>query len=293
MKRYILLPFLVVIIFAISHFLGINLNELLNLRAFFLLLVGIAVFLFIGWPTKRIKNTFNAIVDLSKEDIDDKKRTEKLLTELFTIAKHHRANGAIGIERILNSIKHPFLRFGAGLLVEGYSADELKSCLESEDLKELLNTRSNIRLIKSIAQLCPALGMAGTIIGLMAAMNHLGDIANLGKDIALALTTTLYGIVLSYTIFLPLSKKLEDASEKAQLERSMIIEGLLKMLKGEHPLKIAEALNAYDLYLKVSKEISKNLLNPIFESFEDNKIEVNDISIWQSFESEEKDVIRH
>ena len=295
MKRYIILPALIVAFLAISYYLDIAVNDLLNIKAILLFLAGISLFLLIGWPLKRIKNTFNAIVDISKNDINDKTKTEKLLIELFTIAKHHRINGALGVENILNKINHPFLRFSAGLLVEGYSENELRTCLESEDLKELLETKANIRLLRSISQLCPALGMAGTIIGLMAAMNHLGDITSLGKDIALALSTTLYGILLSYTIFLPLSKKMEEASEKAQFERSIIIEGLIKMLNGEHPLKIAEALNAYDLYLKVSKKISKDLFNPI-ETSKDNfdDLDTDNFSIWQILNPNEKEeVIRH
>ncbi len=250
--NYVIMPILSLVA-GYLFFKGVAIQDIFNIQALLLLSAGLMFGICLGWPLSRIKAAISSANKVISQDISTAKTS--MLSELFKVAKHYRLEGPLGLEKVLPEITHPFLKFGAGLVVEGYDETNLKNCLEIENMKAVCDLKSNINLFKSLARLAPALGMAGTVIGLMEAMSHLGNQQALGHALALALSTTLYGLLLAHLLFLPIANKMEEFGAVEGIERSMILDGLLKVLNGEHPLRIAEALDAYDLYLTVSKNI--------------------------------------
>lgn len=90
--------------------------------------------------------------------------------------------------------------------------------------------------------------MAGTVISLMQVLQDLTHPEHASASPGLALSSTLYGVLLANLLFLPLASKLEEFTRAEAAERSMIIEALRGLQPNEHPLRIAERLNAYELY---------------------------------------------
>jgi chemotaxis protein MotA len=91
----------------------------------------------------------------------------------------------------------------------------------------------------------PALGMIGTVIGLILMLQTMSDPSTIGPSMAVALITTFYGAILANLVFNPLAGKLRTRSKEEVLIREMILEGVLSISKGENPRVIEEKLNSY------------------------------------------------
>jgi len=102
-----------------------------------------------------------------------------------------------------------------------------------------------VRLLVVQAAFAPALGMIGTLIGLVAMLKSMNDPSTIGPSMAVALLTTFYGASLANLVFLPMAGKLRNRSRHEVLAREMMLEGLLAISKGENPRIVEEKLSSY------------------------------------------------
>ncbi|MFZ2995895.1 MotA/TolQ/ExbB proton channel family protein [Sphingobium sp.] len=86
----------------------------------------------------------------------------------------------------------------------------------------------------SIADAAPALGMAGTIIGLVGMFAAMDDPAALGPAMALALLTTFYGVVIANMIAAPIAARLTDLSERELVWQQEVIARMLAIARREN-----------------------------------------------------------
>ena len=100
-------------------------------------------------------------------------------------------------------------------------------------------------MLNTMASYSPAMGMAGTIVGLIGVMGNLSDPSQLGPSVGVAFLTTLYGTLLSNLVFSPLSNKLKFKSEEEQLIRDLIVEGLLAINESEHPRIVRQKMETF------------------------------------------------
>ena len=91
----------------------------------------------------------------------------------------------------------------------------------------------------------PAFGVAGTVIGLIDMLNNLSDPSALGPALAVAFSTTLWGVFLANYIYTPVSMKLKRASAIEVAYRELLVEGILSIQAGANPRSIAGKLAAY------------------------------------------------
>jgi len=92
----------------------------------------------------------------------------------------------------------------------------------------------------------PGFGMVGTIVGLIIMLDNMGgDMANLGKGLALALITTLYGVLLSNLLFKPTAAQVTEKQEQEFFRHQMITDGFVLLAEKKDPLLIQDRLNAY------------------------------------------------
>ena len=90
----------------------------------------------------------------------------------------------------------------------------------------------------------PAMGMIGTLIGLVAMLKNMADPAAIGPAMAVALLTTFYGSYLANLIGIPMANKLKLRSAEEVAAKSVIANGLLSILNGENPRFMVDRLNA-------------------------------------------------
>ena len=209
-------------------------------------------------PLERTKRLITIMqVSFKNNDIDP---IQTILT-ILSFSEKARREGLLALEDDLEEVSDQFLKSGVQLVVDGTEPELVKSIMSGE--LEALETRHNnyIGLIESLADLCPAFGMIGTLIGLIVMMNALGgDPSAIGAGMAAALLTTLYGAVLANGVFIPMTKKLSAANATEVSMREIVIEGVLSIQEGDNPRILEQKLTSYfpaDVREKISEQIGE------------------------------------
>lgn len=234
---------------------GLDSSQLLNLQSLMIVFGGIGLVLWFGFPTEDIGKTWTSVIR-AFSNTPAKDEYHKLMADVLKLARAYRMHGPMALEKTVKHVKNDFLAYGASLVAEGYSKADLYQALEREHRIQSAEDLSQIRILRTLTRLSPALGMAGTVISLMKVMQELGDTDSIGGSLGLALSSTLYGIMMANLLFLPLTLKLEKLAEENSARRMMITEAVMGIHHGEHPLRIAERLNSFDIYCKLNHKKS-------------------------------------
>jgi len=159
------------------------------------------------------------------------------IKDIVEISKN-AARGEEHIERSLKGMENEFLRDGLQMLVDGYSKAELEEILNNR-IQQFHDQETNAAgIYRTMAQLSPAFGIIGTLIGLIAMMQSMGeDMARLGPAMATALTTTLYGALFANMIYMPIATKVERRVEERTILMCVIRDGIL-FIKDKTPAPI-------------------------------------------------------
>lgn len=184
---------------------------------------------------KTIKYAFN------KQEIDP----TEVIQKINDLALSARKEGLLALEEIAQNMDDPFLQKGILLIVDGTDAELLRSILETEIAFVENRHKDNQKVWESMADLGPAWGMLGTLIGLIIMLGQLSDPSSLGPKMAVALVTTFYGSLIANFIATPIANKLKLNSSDEILHKQVMVEGLLSIQAGENPRVIEEKLKAF------------------------------------------------
>lgn len=215
-----------------------GMERFLNLDALLIIGSGTLIGLFVGFPAQRIKAAFFHV----KESFRNHGDRTSLLKEILLMAGIYKRGNIRELERRLGEIKDDFFRMGMQLLINQHPLEEIKNVLEREMSLQVINHNLSQNMLKTLARLTPALGLAGTIISLIKMFDHFQSIETMTPMMAVALMSTFYGVIIANLIMLPLSSKLKEKALLSESLMAMSIEGLIAISEKEHPLKIEEKL---------------------------------------------------
>jgi chemotaxis protein MotA len=166
------------------------------------------------------------------------------LTLIIDVSKIARKN-ILAIEDALPSIENLFLRGGLRLVVDRADREAIVNMMAHE-VKYTMSSKDNeIAVVGTMASLCPAWGMLGTLVGLVLLLQNLDDPSAIGPAMAVALITTFYGSLFANTIFAPAKKKLELYAGEERVLMEMIRDGVLYIEGGQRPDFIENDLMNY------------------------------------------------
>lgn len=168
---------------------------------------------------------------------------EELIEEAVDLAKSARQGGLLSLED--REIKDEFMKNGLGLLIDGHPAETVRAMLQ-KDLAQTLRRHSDGQdIFKAIGDVGPAMGMIGTLIGLVQMLANMDDPKKIGPAMAVALLTTLYGAILANVVALPIADKLAVRSREENTNKSLVIDALLSIQAGQNPRVIENMLETY------------------------------------------------
>jgi chemotaxis protein MotA len=168
---------------------------------------------------------------------------DKTIGQLADFAMLVRKDGPLALEN--EEITDKFMAKGVRLAVDGLPPDEVKSALLGEMQTLRQRHRQGQRIFRFMASTAPAMGMVGTLIGLVQMLQTMEDPASIGPSMAVALLTTLYGAVLAFMVFGPIADKLEGRTKDETLNMAVIVAGLEGVLNAENPRIIRDKLEAF------------------------------------------------
>ena len=186
-----------------------------------------------GLPKAIVK----ALTDKPK-DLDGRVATYMELSEVV------RREGHLALERHLESIDEPFLKYGLALVMDGADEQRLRNELDAYVTAVEDRHAAAPALLRKLAAYAPAFGMVGTVIGLINMLGNLSDPSQLGSGMALALLTTLYGSMFANIVFQPFAERLEKLHEAEMAVYAFDIDGICALQEGTTPRSLVEHLES-------------------------------------------------
>ena len=169
----------------------------------------------------------------------------QVITQIIELSNIGRKEGLLALEEAANNIEDDFLKKGIMLVVDGTDPELVRGILET-DLYCLQDRHSRvIGFWEKWAEMGPAWGMIGTLIGLVNMLKQLNDPDSIGPQMAVALLTTLYGSLIANWMCTPISYKLKENDALEVMMKEITIEGLLSIQAGENPRVIEEKLKSF------------------------------------------------
>jgi chemotaxis protein MotA len=168
---------------------------------------------------------------------------ESLIEKIVELATTARKEGMLALENA--EIDNAFLDEGVKMLIDGNSREVVSTVL-SKDMQQTIERHSwGARVFSATADVAPAMGMIGTLIGLVQMLSNMSDPKSIGPAMAVALLTTLYGAMIANMVAMPIADKLTLRKADERRTRSMIIDGVLAIQEGQNPRIIESMLKAY------------------------------------------------
>ena len=174
-----------------------------------------------------------------------KQKPETIIDQLVDLAQIARKDGLLALEEKANEQEDPFFKQAIMLIVDANDPDRVRATLENDI--ECMSDRHNAAaaLYDKASAVSPAFGMVGTLVGLINMLQNMDPTngsSTIGKDMGVALITTLYGCVLAHMIFSPIANNLRVRDEDEVLIKLIIVEGITCIQAGENPKMLKEKL---------------------------------------------------
>ncbi len=170
-------------------------------------------------------------------------KLDELITEIEEMANVARKEGMLALEG--REISEPFLAKGVGLMVDGYTPEMVRTVLRKDIAQTVERHSVGAKIFKGIGDYAPAMGMIGTLIGLVQMLANMSDPASIGPAMAVALLTTLYGAMIANLFALPIADKLELRRDEEARTKSLIADGLAAIMEGHNPRVVQQTLETY------------------------------------------------
>lgn len=219
---------------------GGNLVMFIDVPSILIVIGGTCAITFIKYP---VGHTLSAMKVGMKAFFHQQESQTDLIKKGIELATIARKDGLLGLEGV--DLSNEFLGKGIQLAVDGQTPELVRKILVKEINQTIDRHERGQHIFKGIGETAPAMGMIGTLIGLVQMMGNLSDPKSLGPAMAVALLTTLYGAVIANAIALPIADKLNHRSFEERQNKSLILETISAIQAGVHPQVLEELLKTY------------------------------------------------
>lgn len=214
----------------------------LNLPSISLVLGGILFNTIVAFPARIIPKAFLALTKINRSHSNQKAALIKEVDKVLAWSKEIKKDRTKALNRLTEQNTNNFDKFVLNLAATNYEQESL-SKLSNQQIEAIYdNDMTHAAVFQSMGVASPSFGMMGTLLGLIIMMQSFENIAELGGGLAVALMTTLYGLLLSQFIFIPVSNKMKIAAQYQAERNSLVAQGLLLVLDKKPDLYIKDYL---------------------------------------------------
>lgn len=224
----------------VSIFLGGSAGGFVDIPSVIIVVGGTFAITLMKFPLSHTLGAFNVAM---KAFVHKSERPSELIAQSVELATIARKEGLLGLEQV--EVHNAFLRKGIQFVVDGHEPELVERMLSKDIDLTIERNEEGIKIFRAIGDVAPAMGMIGTLIGLVQMMSNMDDPKKIGPAMAVALLTTLYGAVIANAIALPIADKLSHRSREESTHRSLILESVRSIQEGMNPRVMEELLNSY------------------------------------------------
>ena len=223
-------------------FMGSGLNVFINIPALCIVVGGTFGVTLIAYPLK----DFLSVIKVVQKAIFTKNiSATELISKFTSFASKTRKEGILALESEIKEVKDEFLKKGVQLSIDGLEPQQIQNILDTEI--DFVRDRHKLGadLFTSMGTFAPAMGMIGTLIGLVQMLQSMDDPSTIGPAMAVALLTTFYGSLMANICCMPIAGKLKTRSKEEMLTKEMTIQGIMSLSNGDNPRILEQKLLAF------------------------------------------------
>jgi chemotaxis protein MotA len=221
-----------IILFLAGILIGGQIALYFNLASFFIVIGGTMGAAMISFGMERLAVVWKVLnVSLRSRE----KRPEEIIEALVDLSLKSKLKGLLSLQEDEEEASVLFLQHALGLLVDGYSIVQIRDFLNTEMFFFRMRRDEIERILRTLGESSPGFGLVGSIVGLIAMLAGVGDTATILATVPIALTSTLYGLLLANFLFLPLMAHIQERTDHELLLQKIILEGVVAIGSNLHP----------------------------------------------------------
>lgn len=170
---------------------------------------------------------------------------ERLAQKVVAFAREVRRERGVAASSILESEKDPVFRHLGRLVLQGSTVEEIEADAVVIGRRQLEPWERGERVFSALGDFAPAMGMIGTVIGLINLLANMRDFDKLGPGMAIALLTTFYGLMLAHLLYLPLARLIADHGRRRTENINLVIESMLKLARRRPVHEVEDLLGIH------------------------------------------------
>ncbi len=219
---------------------GGSLVLFVNVPSIIIVLGGTVAATLIKFPLSTFLGAFKVAMRAFSSKADN---PNVLIKEALNLSQVARKSGLLALEN--EKIGNPFLKQGIQLAVDGNPPEFVRKALNQDIDLAIERHETGQQIFRAIGDTAPAMGMIGTLIGLVQMLSTMDDPKSIGPSMAIALLTTLYGAIIANAFALPIADKLALRSKEERLNKSLILETITAIQEGLNPRVMETLLKTY------------------------------------------------
>jgi chemotaxis protein MotA len=221
---------------------GGHLSQILQPTAAVIVFGGTLGAVLLQFPLATVIGAFRSIAHLFAAP---RKQDDHLVKQLVGFANKARRNGVVSLDADLQAIHDPFLKQAVMLAVDGTEPADLRHIMQVSLDSATDNEERLPSVFESAGGFSPTIGILGAVLGLIQVMEHLDNITEVGRGIAVAFVATIYGVGIANLFFLPLAGKMRLRLRDDVNRREMMLDGVVSILEGMNPRMLEVKLSGF------------------------------------------------
>jgi len=211
---------------------GGNIGQVLQPTAALIVFGGTLGAVLMQFPLPTVLAAFRGLVHVF---VPQQEHNDEVIGLLVSLAHKARRNGVVSLDSDLKTIEDPYLRQSLMLAIDGTEPNELRKIMRVS-LDSTIDREDQLPMVfESAGGFSPTIGILGAVLGLIQVMQHLDNMQDVGRGIAVAFVATIYGVGVANLFFLPFAGKMRIRIRDTQQSREMMLEGVISILEGMNP----------------------------------------------------------
>lgn len=228
------------VLIIISILLGSPISSFINIPGLLIVVGGTIMATLI---MQKLNVVLGAIQVAFKAFFDKSAPPDVIIKQIISLAEKSRKQGLLALED--EKIENPYLSKGIKMAVDGMEPEEIIMTLQIEINSLVQRHEAGHNIFKFMGASAPAMGMIGTLIGLVQMLRTMSDPSTIGPSMAVALLTTFYGAVLAFLVFNPIAENLAGKTDQEKIVMNIILNGMDGIVKGLNQSLLQDKLTSF------------------------------------------------
>ncbi len=231
-----------ILLFCSGFAINGNTGLYFNLAGFLIVIGGTFGATMICFQTKRLAILYKVLTTSYSTRV---KEPDEIVEILVDLSVKRRLKGLLSLEEDGGATSITFLRRALGFLVDGYKAEQIEDFLNTEMYFFKVRREQSERVLRTMANIAPAFGLVGSVVGLISLLAGVNEAESILTTIPIALTSTLYGVVLANFVFSPFAANVRERTDRELLLQKIITDAVLVIESNGNPRVLEMKLKSF------------------------------------------------